>query len=356
MRIFFFLLFGLLLCSCLDQIKLEVPEGLEEGIVITGALQKSDPSFIKIEVSNIFNFDLKTLAPTRAKSVFLMDDAGNELEIPITGNGINRYIFKGDETLKVEFGRQYKIRVTDQKDRVFESTLEELMPPVEKGALSYEFSEFEFLDEENEVENLSAVQFGLNSSIKLDGREENARIVWFPERTYALSDSLFIPDFVAKTCYITAPIKITTVELFDGSDLGLEQLENHPLSKVPINYEFAEGYYYTLYQRTLNKEAFDYWKQTKQVIERTGNQFEPPVGRIISNFRNINDESDGNVFGYFSAFYEDTLQLCVTPEEVGSPSRLCPVQDVLGCPVPNPCCDCLLEGFSQLEKPDFWEK
>ena len=82
-------------------------------------------------------------------------------------------------------------------------------------------------------------------------------------------------------------------------------------------------------------------KHSKQVVERVGNQFEPPVGRIITNFKNINDENDRNVFGYFTAFYEDTLRLCVTPEEVGSPSKLCP--PCRGCFAPSICIDCLNE-------------
>ncbi|MEM8523019.1 MAG: DUF4249 family protein [Bacteroidota bacterium] len=354
MKLLTFLIIGLLSCSCLDQIELKVPNGLEEGIVINGELRKSDPSLIRINVSSIFNFDLETLTPTSAKSVFLVDETGNELEIPIVGNGVNTYSFKGSEAIKIEFGQRYKIRVTDKKDRVYESTFEELMPPVEKGKLGYDFSTFEVIDEENEIEDLPAIQFKLNSLIELNGREENARIVWFPERTYAFSDSLFQPDFISKTCYVTAPIKITDIELFEGVRFNIDRLEDHPLSKVQLNYEFAEGYYYTLYQRTLNEKAFQYWQQTKQVIERTGNQFEAPVGRIVTNFKNTKDEEDGNVFGYFTAFYEDTLRLCVTPEEVGNPLKLCPIR--FGCSPPNPCCDCLLEGFSKLEIPDFWGK
>jgi len=352
MRILFFITVIGLFHSCLDKIDLSVPKGLEEGIVIIGELRKSDPSFIKIKVSSIFNFDLETLAPISAKSVFLIDQEGQQLEIPIIGQGINTYTFKGNEALKVEFGKQYKIRVTDKKERIFESTFEELMPPIEKGELSYEFSALPIINDRNQIEDLPAIQFLFDGSIKIKNREEAARILWIPERTYAFSDSLNEPDFISKICYIKAPVKVTKLHLFEGPRFELEALKKYPLSKVQLNYEFAEGYYYTLYQRTLDEQAFEYWEQTQQVIERTGNQFEPPVGRIITNFKNINNKSGGNVLGYFSAFYEDTLRLCVTPKEVGSPLKLCPTPNIC----PNPCCDCLLEGFSSLEMPEFWEK
>ena len=121
--------------------------------------------------------------------------------------------------------------------------------------------------------------------------------------------------------------------------------------------EFAQGYYYTVYQRSLTKGAFEHWEQTKQVIERTGNLFEPPAGRINSNFRNIEAPNDLGVFGYFSAFAQDTLRLYISPEEVGSPQLQCPRVPIQGNPCPvSACCDCLIEPGSKLEKPDFWEK
>lgn len=74
---------SLLLClGCLDEIDLDVPAGLDNGIVVRGELIQSTPSRIKVNISRIFNFDLSTLSPINARAVTLIDEAGNELVIP----------------------------------------------------------------------------------------------------------------------------------------------------------------------------------------------------------------------------------------------------------------------------------
>ena len=89
--------------------------------------------------------------------------------------------------------------------------------------------------------------------------------------------------------------------------------------------------------------------------------FEAPAGRIRSNFQPIDENSKDEVFGYFYATQEDTTRIFVDPSLADFPAMFCP-----GPPTPQPfgarclprfpCCDCLLEQGSTLQKPDFWEE
>lgn len=347
-----------LFIACLDKIDLELQAGLDEGLVIRGELIKGEPSTIVVRINRIFNFELSSLSPINARSVILIDEEGNEMEIGSKADGLHEYTFDPlVDPITVETGGEYKVRVSMFDGRVYESALEEILPMPEEGQLKTQRSSITILNENNQPEELPRLQFLIDAPVGLEGKEENARFQWIPERTYEITDSAFIFDFQPKTCYITQQLDFNNIHVLDGTQIGEEVAAGFPLSSVPVNFEFAQGYYYTVYQRSLTKGAFDHWLQTKQVVERTGNLFEPPAGRIESNLENINDPNDISVFGYFSAFEQDTLRLYVGPEELDFPQLECPREPVEGNPCPvEACCDCLVATGSQLAKPDFWEK
>jgi len=347
-----------LLTACLDKIDLELQAGLDEGLVIRGELIKGNPSTLVVRINRIFNFELATLSPINARSVILMDEEGNQMEIKSRADGLHEYTFDPlIDPIKVKTGGEYKLRVSTFDGRIYESALEEILPTPEKGQLKTERSSITILNENNEPEEFPRLKFVIDAPVTLEGKEKNTFFHWIPERTYEITDSAFIFDFVSKTCYVTQELDFNNIHVLDGTQIASEVAMDFPLSSVPINFEFAQGYYYTVYQRSLTKGAFDYWAQTKQVIERTGNLFEPPAGRITSNFENIEDANDISVFGYFAALEQDTLRLYVSPEELGFPEQECPRIPIMGEPCPvEICCDCLGAKGSQLGKPYFWEK
>ncbi|MEM8523020.1 MAG: DUF4249 family protein [Bacteroidota bacterium] len=348
---------GCFLTACLDKIDLELQAGLDEGLVLRGELIKGEPSTLVVRINRIFNFELSTLSPINARSVVLIDEAGNQLDIKSKADGLHEYTFNPlVDPIQIETGGKYKIRVSMFDGRVYESALEEILPTPETGQLKTERTSVVVLNENNEPEEIPRLQFLIDAPVELKGKERNARLQWIPKRTYEITDSALIFDFVPKTCYITQQLDFDNIHVLDGTQIE-ETAMDFPLSKVPINFEFAQGYYYTVYQRSLTKGAFDHWQQTKQVVERTGNLFEPPAGRIESNFENVEDPNDISVFGYFAAFEQDTLRLYISPEELNFPARECPRAPVMGDPCPViTCCDCLGAEGSQLAKPDFWEK
>ncbi len=340
----------LLFVSCLDKIDLEVPKGLEDSIVIRGELVKGTPSQLKVYLDRVFNFDLKSLLPLNARSVLLIDEEGNQLDVPEFGDGFHQYTFISGDPFDVDFGKKYFLRVATFDGRVFESSLEELMPLPEKATLKSELSSITVIDEsDGELEERPVIQFSIDAPVTLNNKEENARLFWTAERTYQVTDNS------ERICYITINLDFDNIHVLDGTLLDSDA-EDFPLSNIPLDYELGEGYYYSVYQKSLTKGAFDYWNQTKQIIERKGNLFEAPAGRVVTNFKNINDEID-NVFGYFTAYAQDTVRVYVGPEEFDTAGNFCPPSVPAppggGCPVPV-CCDCASVEGSTIFRPSFW--
>ncbi|MEL6720985.1 MAG: DUF4249 family protein [Bacteroidota bacterium] len=342
---FFFILF-----SCLDEIDLDVPAGLEDSIVIRGELVKGEPSTIVVYVSRVFNFDLTSRTPFNARSVDLMDEEGNKMNIISTQDGVHRHTFSPADPVQVEEGKKYSIRVSTFDGRTYESGFEEILPLPEKGKMRAISSGVTILNDRGQQEELPAVRFLLDTPVKMKGRAQNARLLFTPERTFKITDNL------QTVCYVTGNTNINDLFVLDGTIFESDTVRDIPLSRALLSSDFFEGYYYTIYQKSISKGAFDYWNQTKQIIERTGNLFEAPAGRIESNIANREDEDD-DVFGYFAAYAQDTLRLYVSPDQFGSEGRACPPNVPPppggGCPVPV-CCDCASVAGSQVIRPEFW--
>lgn len=352
------LLFALILLSfhaCLDQIELEVDKNLEQSIIINGELRKGTPSVIEVTISRLFNFDLVSFARIQVQSVTLIDEAGQELAVRRIGDALYRHVFEESDSIKIEYGKSYKIRVITFEGETVESAYETLHPIPPIGQLYADIDTRVQLNQREEIEEVSSIQFSIDASVKVPNEERKALLYWKAERTYQVTDSFPIPNLISKTCYVTADIAVDNILLLNGQELTRDTVARFPLSTVALNFELAEGYYYSVYQRNLTAGAFEYQSRIKEMIERGGNMFEPIAGRIPTNFVNIDDPEDSNILGFFSAYAEDTTHLYVSPEFAGISRKLCPPIDPPPFYCPAICCDCLIEPGSSVNKPDFWE-
>lgn len=334
--------------SCLDEIDLEIPDGQADGLVIRGAIQKGTPSTVRVSINRIFNFNLSSLSPFNARSVTLFDEAGNSLVIPSTQDGVHNYTFTGGEPIEVDFGKQYSIRVVTFDGRTYESTPETLLPLPEKtGELSHELSSVTFLDEDGDERERAVAQILIDVPTELPNSDQKARLLWQAERTFRITDEN------ADICYVSENVDFNRIHILDGSAVMSSVVEEVPLSRLPLNYTFNEGLYYTVYQRAITEGAFNYWNQTKQVIERTGSLFEAPAGRVTTNIFNVDNEND-LTYGYFEAYAQDTLRLYIAPDEY-EVSGICPAPrgQTGECALPL-CCFCVLADGSTTTRPEFW--
>ncbi|MEM1327072.1 MAG: DUF4249 family protein [Bacteroidota bacterium] len=346
---------SLFLLTCVDIIDLEPPSSLGEGVSIQGELIKGTPSVVEVRVSRLFNFDLKTLTPLQVKQVQLINEQNQIVDLQLSGRSLYRYVFNQPTDFPVEFGLSYKVRVELRDGKVYESTYEQLQPKsAQKSELSFEIGAQTIQLEDGTLSEVPIINFLVNTSIATDAKEAKQKLTWISERTYQLTDGLELSNFDNQTCYISAGLDFDEIKLLNGEDLTTDEVNKLKLSTVRLNHEFAEGYYYTTYERSLTDSAFLYFDRIRQLQERTGGLLEPAVGLLPTNLSNINDSKDANIYGYFTAFAQDTLRLYVSPEEVGNPNKLCPPRGIFMCWMI--CCDCTEEKESTVVKPDFWEE
>lgn len=354
-----FMLVSVMLYGCLDTIDIETPINNEESLVIQGKLVVGNPSVIEVSLSRLFNFTAEGRRPVNARSVTLFDEANNTVELD--DSGLGNYFLSipaNDPNFQVSLGNAYGIKVVTFDGRTFESTLETANPVPRMESVTYQLVEREVINAAGTLNNVSILQYRVNTPLSVAEASENVRLGWEFLHTYKVNDTPISPNVEQKTCYISENLNVTDIKVIDASVLTADRINDYPLYETSVSRVYGEGLYFTLVQESLSETAYEYFNQVAENTGRTGNMFEAPPGKVVSNIRNVNDELD-EAFGFFYATQQDTIRQYVDPALVGSPPAYCPppgglVRENGSCADPI-CCDCASVFNSTTIKPAYWE-
>jgi hypothetical protein len=350
------LLAGLLfLSACLDPIDLDIPLGFEETFVFQATLTKGQPSTFQLTSTRLFDFTPEGVRRVTLRSVFLEDENGQSMEIEADGQGVYNYTFNADDPVQIEAGKSYKLLVSTFDNRRYETNLEPLLPVPEIDTLTYELINKEVIIQEEDIRFDSVVRFYVNTPLVAANTKEPIDIRWKTRRIFQITDSPIEFGKFQKTCYVTEEVDVTQVQIFNGASSSAGQLSQYSIYDQTFSFHLAEGFVFELIQQSLSPGAYNYWDQISQVLERDGDMFEAPAGKIRSNFVNP-DNPDDEVFGYFFATEETVARIYVPPVS-SSITNLCPPPNLIRengtCGVAI-CCDCLSAEISTIIKPNFW--
>lgn len=358
LRYLFCLLLLLVATACLEEIDLEVPADLENAIVIEGTLIKGNPSVVEVKTSRLFTFSAASRTRVNLLSLTLYDTEGNSIDIPERNIGDYRLELGPEAAVQIEEGKGYYIRAATFDGRVIESAPDSILPVPEATSLQVNDATRPIDFGNGGIQDVPFFEFRINTPLVVPGQQQGSRLLWRSERSYRQTDSP-LDGVMPKTCYITQTTEVDNIPLADATLTNTDMVENLQVyATAKETFFFAEGYYLTVYQQSLTEAAFEYWRQVKELINRTGSLFEPPAGQLFSNLKNIEDPTDDSVIGIFYATQQDTIRVYVSPERAGNVRTLCPPQ---GPSPPRPCpleacCDCLTVQGSEAEQPDFWEE
>lgn len=341
--------------SCIDEIQLSVPGDQTDGIAIQGRIVRGVDSYVRVGVSNAFDFSTDSRNAVVVRSVVVMDDIGNSMELPAID--IGEYGISLDETMPIQatVGRSYKVEVQTLDGRVFESDFDILSDtqPLENIGLG-------FVDK-LVVDNLGGFQTEPRLAVTIDTEVDinsEGGLLWEVENVFQITDSPTDARIEMKTCYITEAVGRNRVHIVKPNELTVGRVDNLELFDTDINFKFGEGFYFIINQYTISEAAFEYWNQVKILTERTGSMFDDPVGEVTTNIRNITNP-ENRAYGFFFAASVDFERRRVTEEFTGPVTPYCPPPvnnpPPFGCPF-GICCDCLDVPNSTTDVPDYWEE
>ena len=344
--------------GCLDEIQLDVPGKERETLVIQAKLEKGNPSVVEALVNNLFDFTASSRLPVVVRSIVLIDENGNTKELK--ANSINGYfavIEENDPDIDIDFGKSYQIKVNTFDNREFISELELLNPVPVPDGLTWEKA---VVTDDSTGMQEDILQFYISTPLISDqGNGSPSNLRWDLETAYQATDAPITGNDTSKICYITVPSELSKIKTVDGKELADNRIDRFLIAETKVSSIFAEGLYFNVFQESLGEKALQYWQQVGELVDRSGNMFEAPVGKLVTNFSNTGEGTDDEIFGYFYATSQEVIRIFVEPGEVGNPSATCPwtgqVAPGRGCTIPQICCDCsVLEGASTT-KPDYWQ-
>lgn len=348
------------LWGCLKEIDLPAPPSDAKNVAITATLQQGAPSVLEVNVVEVDNFSgFSAPIPINNASITLRDDLGNEVDVPILFEGRYRLVFDGGSSLlDIAVGRSYQLEVNTGEGKKYTSAFEPLMTVPKASNLSYEIETRDAINESgNSIVPQNFIRFFLDTPLQTDDTNQRAILKWDVEGVYRFIESVpaDAPIPQAKTCYVFQDLRIESPLVFNGEEGGKDFLEKQFIIEERLNHRFTKGFYLVVRQQSISQGAFEYWENIRKVVDRSGNFFDEPPGKIRGNFSNLSDP-DEDVFGYFSAVQEDTVRLYVNPTDIElTVFPLCPGVIPEGQEPPRAVCfECLLIPNSTTQKPDFW--
>jgi hypothetical protein len=354
-NVFTFQVFLLLLClsgsfACLDQIELRNQRFTDKATIIQGRLVltataatvnvsiNQNGDFEGLEIGNFISGANVVLLNEQGKAISLQENTRNR--------NYTARISLGDPNFAVKIGGKYQLQVKLRDGKSFESTLETLLEVPKLEKINFQTQVQQFINFKGLVDRDTFMQYRLWSATR---PQKNAPKVLVRREIHMIYK---FTDNNTKICYCVEPQRVEKVFLYKASDFSAERLDSFLFFDNLWDHRFSEGCYIKFVQESLTPGSLEYWEQVKKLSERTGNMFDPPAGKIISNFGS-KQASTNQVFGYFYATQQDTLSIFISPQAAGRPRRYCPIPPNMA-GRPTPCDDCLLLSGSSTTKPKFW--
>ena len=347
----------MMLIGCLKEISLEAPEGNSSALAIRGSLVATEVPYVVVEITKVSNYRASDIPEAVVGAeVILRADSGEEIQLPMRKDGEYFQDLSPAVTgLPTEPGKAYQLSVTTPDGKHYQSTWETLYPVPQAKEITQVSETRSILNDVGNTVEQEFLRFLITTPIVQEGNDAGVFLRWSFSGTFRVTEStLDVPlPPQAKTCYLREVLNLENVVVFSGEESRTEELKDFFLLEEPYNYRFYEGYYLTVNQQSLSESAFRYWDQIGEIVNRSGNFFESPAGKVNGNFQNTADARE-EVFGYFYATEEITMHYRVQPGK-SRISRLCPASakpDEDG--VNYLCFNCLAHPKSSLDKPAFW--
>lgn len=350
-----FLFLTTMLSACLSEISLEVPANDQQQLVIRGVLKDLDTAVVTVSLSYLTDFSEEaTPIYVHGAVVNLFDELGNRLRIPMISAG--RYELRiPDNTysLEVRPGQSYRLSVLLLDGRQYESSLETLYEVPEPQSVEYLTDNRVIVNEAGNLIDQEFLKFLVTTPI-VNAQGGRSFLKWNFVGTYKFMETAEASPFPpnVRTCYIHENLDLEHVVAYSGEENSQDVLSGYFLLEEPFDYRFVDGFYLSVYQQSLSKNAYEYWNAIGKIVALSGNFFDAPPGKVRGNFHNMIDESE-EVFGYFYATQEAVLRYYIPPAR-GEVEAFCPASGTRDW-VQHVCFDCLSRAGSTLEKPDFWE-
>lgn len=284
-----FCAFLIVISGCLDPYSPSNIEDSSDILVVDGFINTTD-SVATVRLSHTIPMDtLSKARPEENAVVTIESDDQLTFTLQAEGNGV--YALR-----QTAFGNSsmYRVHIRTQSGKEYQSDYTTLTtsPPI---------------DSVTWIPQPAGIDILLNTH---DPASKSRYYYWTYEETweyaasfystYKLVDGEYFPRRIEEQIY-TCWSSFTSNSIYVGTSSSLSEdvIRNFPVAYVPMRSTRLKLRYSILVkQRTLTKDAYDFWQQLEKTTEALGGLFDPQPYQLLGNIHSVNDTQP--VLGYFS--------------------------------------------------------
>jgi len=347
--------------SCVEQIEFELEKAERERLIVSGTLTDLNETQVVFLSETTSQARLPLLADEERK-IFTLDDKprplqGAQVSLVAEGgrtwfysetkpgryelNGFNGEVVNSNLYLEISAG-----------NRLYRSKPQRIPEAIGSDKLSFSFERTR-LDE-----NPDAAQVVIKSEVTLPEQVGDYYLRWAVDEAY-FWDLTFFPN-----PFNTPPPPCIVFGLPDPERIPLinGDLLNRPggkstqiVAKRLVDQSFLSRHFFNVRQLSISKDAFEYWRRVRELVNNTGSVFDSPPAQIRGNIYNVNNP-DEVILGYFEVAKAKVSRIYTTFADVPFfLEKVCEYD-------PNrrrdqylpTCLSCNLFPNSQQEYPEWW--
>ncbi|MFW5762208.1 MAG: DUF4249 domain-containing protein [Cyclobacteriaceae bacterium] len=308
LRQIFYVVFFLLITSCIEEYQLNTSENPRLLVVNGQITDQPGPYEVELHYSGVFGQNSDFSQSINNAEVYLEDNEGN-LE-QMRSIGLGKYMSKADG-IQGKIGNQYWLNITLPDGSSYRSLPETLLPVPEIDSLYYRIEEEIRYDPTNRP--YTSIRFPIYASVADPvGTDNFYRWDWDAiEQIFTNVPSpppIITSDTIVTTCYLIPSLKKSNQIIVAGDQFNNGNAFEQLIYKLP--YDRSSHFLITIYQYSLTEKAYDYWQLVKQESRRSGSIFDPAPANVVGNIIPENNTAQ-EALGYFTASAVTSKKLLV---------------------------------------------
>lgn len=347
------LVFGLFACT--KPVDIELPK-LDEGITISAYLNTTKGKQ-EVRIQRLAPYTTRGLNyPILDAQVWIVDNLGLRQNFKPDPTRIGYYL-PADRDFVGEPGKTYVLHVLTPDQRKIESlpqTLREV-PPIKKV-----YREEIIVDDSR----LGTVVKGFKVLLDVDDpatKGDFYRWDWvhYEQISYCLqfhgtplgglNYETLVGVACCETCWDIVRCYVNCTNVYSDVLINGKTITRYPISRIPY---CPRDYYIEIQQRSISKEAYNYWRTVDQLTSNNGSLFDTPPSTIIGNLTCVSDSSQA-VYGLFEVSDMEEGGYFISRINTSKPGYF--TCDPLPLPTAATlCAPCVESVYRTKVKPRFW--
>jgi Domain of unknown function (DUF4249) len=342
----------LLLANCVREVDFQDIEATQNDLVVSGRFTNLDEPH-ELRLMRPGDYNRQAFEPVRGATVTLRDDLGNSWNYLEVSNQRHYYVLDH----KGEPGRSYTLRIQLPGGSVYETAPQTMPQPIALDDLTLTGEQIEF------QRSTGGTALEPHCVVKANLTNPGAGFLrWDAFRVSIFNEIVKIYEIfpVQHQCFLTDNFNTQNVPITNLSELQSGTSIDLKIAQRKIDYTFQARQCYSVYQLTITKEAYEYWKKVNFLLAQNGSIFDAPPAVVPGNIYFAGEPGEPAALGFFEVCSADIKRKYLQNGDLGEEFRSFPeycAYDWSRWPPVNhlECDNCLLLAGSSYEKPFYWQ-